>query len=102
MQEDFDLLEAVARINTNIVEIATDLYEDYPLIFKSNGAVHRVIFLGNEIFNTEDDIRDYDEYTDQYEPYEDYLIRTIHHELDRIRYIKLNLEGDNHGKNHKC
>ncbi len=57
----------------------------------SNGYVSCIEFLGIQIWNDDDDDRDYDEETDTYEDLSDYLLRTARDLV--IKISKLNIES---------
>jgi len=83
-----DILDCVVKLNT---ELAEQGFEEGDIEFSvsSNGWVVNVEVLGVCIWSTEDDNRDYNEQTEEYQLLEDYLRREFKALVARINSIQL-------------
>jgi len=69
-----DIMYAVEALNGQIYD-CTDDPEFVGFTFMSSGHCSMVSFMGQEIWNSENDPRNWDAANDKYEPMEDFLIR---------------------------
>jgi len=85
----------IDQIEIAINNIQHDIYktteaEYLNVTLKTNGCVRIVEFIGIQIWNDEDDMREYiNEEDDIREPLEEYLRRQIRIELRRLRMIEV-------------
>ena len=87
-----ETIEAVERINEEIFEQIGDDHGFCPLeglYFRTDGFGELVEFLGERIWCSEDDERNYDEEKDDFEPIEDFLRRTIMGMINTVGKIKI-------------
>jgi len=86
-----ELYKAIESINFDILEHDEDCkkgYYQYLLRFESNGCNDVVKFLGNIIYNDDDNDREWDEETNSYEPFQPYLLRKMCKEISKIKKIE--------------
>lgn len=86
-----ELLKAIESINFDILEHDEDCkkgYYQYLLRFESNGCNDVVKFLGNIIYNDDDNDREWNEQTKSYEPFQPYLLRKMSQEIAKIKKIE--------------
>lgn len=88
MTEFEEIMDAVNTLEQEIFE-QTEGMEYFNIVATSNGFCTRVSFIGIELWNSEDDQREYIEDKDEYEPMETYLRRTINEELVKLRMISV-------------
>ena len=81
----------IAQVVQNLeIEIFEQTGKEYlNLEMSTNGMVTIISFLGIQLWNSDDDMRSYDEEKDEYEPLENYLVRAINEELEAIKKINL-------------
>lgn len=82
-----ELVNAVNNIEFDIYD-QTDGVEYFNITLKTNGYVDIIEFLGVQVWNSEDDMRNYDD-KGEYEPLEQYLRREINNEISKLSKIKL-------------
>ena len=76
-REVMSVIDTVNRLNER-VDVYTELFEWTPLlVFQSVGWVDYVLYLGEIIWNSDDDERDYIDETDEYAPLDDFLVGKI-------------------------
>lgn len=86
-----ELYKAVQSINYDILEHDEDCkkgYYEYLLQFESDGCSDAVKFLGNIIYNDDDNDREWHEETNSYEPFQPYLLRKMSKEISKIKEIE--------------
>jgi hypothetical protein len=86
-------IEAVEKITEEILKSDITFDEMNLLEYSTNGYGERIDFLGQQIWSSENqEDRGFDETTDQYEPMEDFLRRSINKFIYKIATIQLNEE----------
>lgn len=89
-QELYDLLVTEEKYPTGGTDyVGIELWEECCLSFCGNWYSIGIKFLGEYIWSSEDDERNYIEETDEYEPLEDYLRRVINERVTELQKIKL-------------
>ena len=85
----------IIELEQAVNAIACDIYDSvdceyFDLTVKSNGLMYIVEFIGLQIWNSDDDMRDYiDEEEDIRVPIEDHLRKVIRDELRKLNMIKV-------------
>ena len=83
-----EIEKAVNEIEQEIFE-QTGGVEYFNVVVMSNGFCTKVKFLDIDIWCSEDDMREEDEETQEYEPILTYLCRTINKELAKLTKVSL-------------
>lgn len=86
-----ELLKAIESINFDILEYDENCkkgYYEYLLQFESNGCSDVVKFLGNIIYNDDDNDREWNEETNSYEPFQPYILRKMFKKIAKIKKIE--------------
>jgi hypothetical protein len=86
-KELIELVNAVNSIEEDILD-STGGVEYFNMSMETNGFVYQVRFLNIVLWSSEDDIRNYDETNNEYEPFEPYLRRMLGEELVKLKTIK--------------
>jgi len=87
--------EGIKEIERAVNSIEQDVFEQtgveyFNISVLSNGFCQQVSFVGIELWNSNDDMREYvDENEEQYEPIEDFLRRTLRNELKKLQSINV-------------
>jgi len=87
-----EALEAVENINQEIYDFFEEKYgETFPVLdLKTDGFSFRITFMGNyQLWSDDNDERENNEATDEYEPFEPYLRRETQEMIDKIGSIKI-------------
>lgn len=82
-----DAIEAVTEINED-VEYIEGLSEEVYFVAETNGVSVNICFLGCRLWSSEDDLRDFNEELDEWEPLVDYLRRERDKLIDNIKLYK--------------
>ncbi len=87
--------EEIKEIERAVNSIEQDVFEQtgvdyFNISVLSNGFYQQVSFVGIELWNSDDDMREYvDEDEEQYEPIEGFLRRTLRNELKKLQSINV-------------
>jgi len=89
--ENKDAIEAINAVRRINEEIYDQIEEDegFQLEFLTNGFCSGIKFLGDIIWNEDDNERKYDEEEDEYEPMEGFLRRQINEILKKTANIEV-------------
>lgn len=83
-----DIENAVSSIGQDIFN-STNEVEYFNITIKSNGFVQIVEFIGIQLWNSEDDLREDINDNGDKEPLEQYLRRTLREELSKLAMIEI-------------
>jgi hypothetical protein len=77
-----EIIEVIETLNQ---EMFNNTGNEYMFLsFHTNGWCQRIDFLGCQLWTDDDDMREYNEESDEYEPLETYLRRTLREEIAKM------------------
>jgi len=85
-REVLGIINIVDKLQSELEDQCPEEY--YFIEFTTDGNDICVRFLGIPIWFREDDMREYDEERDEYEPLENYLRREINNEIEKISKLR--------------
>ena len=86
--EDYNKLVEIVNVLEQEVFEQTEGIEYFNFEVVTNGFATIINFIGLQIWNSEDDDRNYYDETDSYEPMDKHLRRILNTELDKLRMLK--------------